>query len=42
MKINKNINAITIYENVSIVDAPSKLDIATEQTLFVVNEGKGL
>ena len=37
MKINKNINAITIYENVSIVDAMSKLNIASDQTLFVVN-----
>jgi len=42
MKINKNINAITIYENVSIVDAMSKLNIATDQTLFVVTDGNVL
>ena len=38
MKINTNIDTIVIYENVSIVDAMSKLNIATDQTLFVVSK----
>jgi dTDP-glucose pyrophosphorylase len=38
MKINTNINTIVIYENISIVDAMYKLNIATDQTLFVVSE----
>jgi len=38
MKINTNIDTIVIYENVSIVDAMSKLNIAADQTLFVVSK----
>ena len=38
MKINTNIDTIVIYENVSIVDAMSKLNIASDQTLFVVSK----
>ena len=38
MKINSNIDSIVIYENVSIIDAMSKLNISYDKTLFVVSK----
>jgi dTDP-glucose pyrophosphorylase/CBS domain-containing protein len=38
MKINTNINTIVISESVSIVDAMTKLNLAPDQTLFVVSK----